>query len=477
MPRVLVVGAGITGLTAALRLHQAGIDVAVLERDAAVGGRMSATRRDGFVINRAAGIIPASYTQLRGLIDELGLTSRTTLVTTQLEIPVGAERHRMRTAGPGMLVDGLRSRLLSRRSKLLLGRLLLDATRARGRLGYEDPAGAVALDTESAAAYCRRRLNDQILDRVVDPVCRGMFLVGPEDVSVADLHFMILRILGRPQVRYEGGIDLIVQAIADRVPVRCGAEVARVEYEAGRVRVAWTEDGEPHEELVDGCVLAVTGQAVPSLHPGLDPEQRRYLEGTRWASSIVAHFALDRRPPGTALLTPIPASEGSPLSLVVFHEHVAPDCAPPGRSLVSGYWMHDYSQAHAHLSDGELRPHLVAEMERYVPGVAAATSFTLIDRWTPVVIRCDHGTYAPLADFCARLDPDDAIQLAGDYFGYGSTNRCSLTGERAARNLITRLTGPPAHPVRPGERPLDEAPSAAGLGPERSPRLDLRPSR
>ena len=51
-------------------------------------------------------------------------------------------------------------------------------------------------------------------------------------------------------------------------------------------------------------------------------------------------------------------------------------------------------------------------------------------------MRCEHGLYPDLAEFMASLDPADPIQLAGDFFGYGSTNRCSLTGQLAARRLV-----------------------------------------
>lgn len=445
--RAIVVGSGIAGLTAALRLQQAGIEVTVLERADHVGGRMICTRRDGFTINRASGIIPASYGQLRALIDELGLAAETTLVRTKLAIPLHGRTYRLRSSGAGLIVDALRTGLLAPASKLRMVRLLRDAFHARRALTYGPAGGLAELDAESAADYCRRRLDETILERVVEPVARGMFLVGPEHVSVADLFFMVLRILGRPQLRYEGGIDFIVAAIAARLDITTAATVQIVERHADGVLVRWQADGLEHDEHVDGCVLAVTGRDVPEVHPGLTEQQREFLgRRTQWSDSIVAHFALRERPPETALLTAIPRSESDALGLVVFHDLVAPDCSPPGRGLVSGYWMHDWSTSHLSVPDDELQPLLVAEMERFVPGIGDLVDFTLIDRWQPVVMRCDHGLYRDLAAFIASLDPTDRIQLAGDFFGYGSTNRCSLTGEQAAQRLTRSLAAASRRP-------------------------------
>lgn len=56
--RVIVVGAGVSGLSAAFRLHQRGIDVIVLEAADRVGGKTQGERREGFILNRGATLLP-----------------------------------------------------------------------------------------------------------------------------------------------------------------------------------------------------------------------------------------------------------------------------------------------------------------------------------------------------------------------------------------------------------------------------------
>ena len=48
--KVVVIGAGISGLTAAWWLHKAGVDVTVLEKNDCVGGTMQTIREDGWLI-------------------------------------------------------------------------------------------------------------------------------------------------------------------------------------------------------------------------------------------------------------------------------------------------------------------------------------------------------------------------------------------------------------------------------------------
>ncbi|MER3389616.1 MAG: NAD(P)/FAD-dependent oxidoreductase [Microcella sp.] len=72
---VIVVGAGLAGLSAARDLVAAGADVLVLEARARAGGRVEQTStEDGRVVQLGGEVVGASHTSYRSLVDELGLT-------------------------------------------------------------------------------------------------------------------------------------------------------------------------------------------------------------------------------------------------------------------------------------------------------------------------------------------------------------------------------------------------------------------
>jgi len=68
-PPVVVVGAGLSGLCCALRLHEAGREVVVVERSDRVGGRVATDRKDGFLLDRGFQVLLTSYPEVQDRLD------------------------------------------------------------------------------------------------------------------------------------------------------------------------------------------------------------------------------------------------------------------------------------------------------------------------------------------------------------------------------------------------------------------------
>jgi len=66
---VAVVGAGLSGLVAALELAEAGHEVTVYESEETVGGRVRSTRCDGYVFDRGFQVLFTAYPEARRYLD------------------------------------------------------------------------------------------------------------------------------------------------------------------------------------------------------------------------------------------------------------------------------------------------------------------------------------------------------------------------------------------------------------------------
>ncbi len=66
---VIIVGAGIAGLTAAIHLQQEGVDVQILEASDRVGGRMKTDKLEGYLLDHGFQVLLTSYPEARQILD------------------------------------------------------------------------------------------------------------------------------------------------------------------------------------------------------------------------------------------------------------------------------------------------------------------------------------------------------------------------------------------------------------------------
>lgn len=406
---------------------------------------MSSVERDGFTINTGAQLMPAAYSATLGLIRDAGLEGQLTKFTPKLGIRRDGVTHRLRGAGPGMAIDGLRTKLISAKSKLLLPRLATDASRMRKAFDYEASEARAELDNENIAEYCERRLNPELRDYLVDPLMRGLVLIDAQAMPVVDFFFTATNLLGSPLFKYPAGFDFICKGVAQRLEdVRFGARVERVERRGTRTEVSWRDAEGEHSVGAAGCVIALPGPYIPEVFPGLGERRTEILTGELDHSvTMGVHFALSSKPDEEAVAITVPSKEMEGLATVGF-QHLWMDCTPPGKGLVSGYFDHDWCAPRRDRSDEELHAEMLPMVEEIVPGLGSQIEFSRIDRWDPTTPITVNGVHKLTAELDRLAEPSDPVQLAGDFHSYATVNACVVSGERAASRLDSPIEKAPA---------------------------------
>jgi oxygen-dependent protoporphyrinogen oxidase len=164
---VAVIGAGLTGLTAAYYLKKKGIHVTVFEESDRTGGVIQSVKQDGFVYENGPSTGVLGTAEAVELIEELK-----DLCT--LEVADEAAKYRWIWKGdqwhalPAGLLGGISTPLFSFSDKL---RLLGEPFRKPGT----DP-------NETLAAMVRRRMGESFLRYAVDPFILGIYSGDPEQL-------------------------------------------------------------------------------------------------------------------------------------------------------------------------------------------------------------------------------------------------------------------------------------------------------
>jgi oxygen-dependent protoporphyrinogen oxidase len=160
MEKVVIIGAGISGLAVAHRLKRLGIPSLVLEANSRPGGVIATTRRNGFLFETGPQFprFPASLWQLAR---ELNLGSE--FVAGNSAANRYIFRHGQLHPAPFSPMGLIKTRLVGISSKL---RILADP------FGYSHPPD----HEESLAEFIERKFDREILDNLVDPFISTVFL-------------------------------------------------------------------------------------------------------------------------------------------------------------------------------------------------------------------------------------------------------------------------------------------------------------
>jgi protoporphyrinogen/coproporphyrinogen III oxidase len=164
----VIIGAGISGLVVAHRLKKMGRDPLIIEGGDRVGGVIQSREVEGFLIECGPNSMRGSH-EFLDLVEELNLTGE--LITADPRAPAYVYADGRLQAVPMSPPALVKTKLISNAAKLrLLREPFVEARRDGGE--------------ESIASFVRRRLGDEILERMVAPFLSGVYAGDPEELSV-----------------------------------------------------------------------------------------------------------------------------------------------------------------------------------------------------------------------------------------------------------------------------------------------------
>jgi predicted NAD/FAD-dependent oxidoreductase len=402
---VVVVGAGLAGLRAALELSSAGLEVAVLEAGDAAGGRVRTDRVDGMLLDRGFQLLNPAYPQAPVVFDLAALDLHSfgagVVVAHGRRRDVLADPRRM----PRYALDGVRFPLGSVREKLAF-------VRWAAGLGYCPASRRTrsrdAADVELAVRLRAVGLTGPLTDGVLRPFLAGVLAEDRFGTSARFAELLVRSFVrGTPALPAAG-----MQALPDQLAARLPAGALHLDSPVRAVRTdgvdADTGSWRARAVVVasDPCTAArLTDRPEPSMRP------------------LTTWYHLAPRSPARAPLLHVDAERRGPLVNTGVLTDVVPSYAP-GRTLVSS------SALGTDVSDDAARAHLAV-----IYGVATAEWELVASYRIPGALPAT----PPGTPLRQPVELGTGLFVAGDHRDTASLQGALVSGRRAARAVLARL--------------------------------------
>lgn len=382
--KVIVIGAGLSGLSAAITLESEGASVTVLESSDRPGGRVTSDVIDGFVCDRGFQLINANYPEIK----RIGVIKEIDFVSAPSVIEVARNEGRIRIGDP-------RSAFLSV-FNLQTGSIL-EKIRLIQYLLRRKPAESVGEELKNSGL-------GKTYERVLRPFLTGVFLADP---------LLVNSEYGRTAIKYFvtgnsglpiGGVKTFSEALANRVSdIRYGVQVNSIKKNTVNTSKGKFE--------ADAIIVATDATTAAQL---LDLTEVPQLVGcTTWY-----HFAKESPTKSKSLI--VDSQNRGPVVNSMVISNLMPDYAPPGKNLIS-------STSILPATESEIRRHL-------------AIMYGSETRNWKLVAKYEIPSALPLAGLdmapASAAHVRDSIFIAGDYKSAPSQNGALLSGRLAALSVL-----------------------------------------
>ncbi len=452
---VVILGAGISGLTVGFFLKKAGFTPLILEADGDVGGTIRSCFIDGFLVESGPNSALETTPLFGQLFDETGIREDVVYAAS-----AGARRYVLRGGRLHPLpLDPLafvRSRLWSIRGKL---RVLAEPFQPPGR------------GEESVAQFVRRRLGQEFLDYAINPFVAGVYAGDPEQLSIRFAFPKVFAleqkygglIIGALRSRKERarrnetarvsaamfsfrrGMATFPRALAAALGerIRLNAPARKVSTSAGKFLVTAEIEGKPETFPADILVVSTPAYRAAELIESLSEPLAQQLARIPYPPVAEVVFGYRQECIGIPLDGfgfLVPEKEKRRILGTMWNSALFPDRAPSGYVALTTFVGGARAPHLVGLSDRELVAAVAAELADIMK-IDGGPEFVHITRWERAIPQytLEYGHILQALETVERSYP--GLYFVANYRGGIAVGDCLSSAFRAAEQIRRQWVG------------------------------------
>ncbi|MBV8847849.1 MAG: protoporphyrinogen oxidase [Bryobacterales bacterium] len=445
----VIIGGGISGLSAAYDLARAGFPHTIIEKRPRLGGVIETHRLEGCILEGGPDSFISQKPEALALIKDLGLESDVTGSNDRTRTTYILKHGRLVKLPEGVMMI-VPSRVMPVLESPLLG------WRTKIRMGLEMFRKPQSHPDRSVAEFVIDHFGEETLDYMAEPLLSGVYGGDPRQMSIisvlprfaeweakyGSLARAALKARGKtpsgsgPLFRtLKSGLATLTETLAKNVCHR-QAEAQAIEREGDAFRVG--VDGE--WITAKHVVLACPAWAASTLVGPIDAALSARLAEIPYTSSATVTLGyrdsgFDGKRAGHGFL--VPQKERKRLAACTFVNEKFPNRAPAGVTALRCFFGGAGDDAVLNESDESLVAMARAELQRIL-GLTAAPFFHTISRWPRSMAQYTVGHGARWKEIESRIAATPGLHLAGNgYTGIGVPD-CIRMGRQAAARILKR---------------------------------------
>jgi len=460
--RIVVIGGGITGLSAAHRLIELqkeknlDIEVLLIEKSKKLGGPITTIKKGNFLIELGPDMFFTKKPWALELSKRLGLenelietneSKRGTYVLWQKKLVPVPEGFLM--LAPSKIIPFLKTPLFSWAGKL---RMMLDLFISKK--GSTD---------ESLASFVRRRFGNEALERVAQPMIGGIYTADPEKLSLKatmpqfiemeQKYGSVIKAMLHNKnenrkdsgarysqfLSFKNGMGTLINALKQSLEgcISLNEAVTKI----SRNEESWEIQTERRNIEASGVIVTTPSYHTASLAQNFDTELASELASIEYASSSVVIFAYKTKEISHELNEfgfVVPNVEKSDLIACSFSSIKFDGRAPEDHILIRAFLGGALNPEIVNLDDNQIIDRAKNELEKIL-GIKGNPEFTLIQRYPDAMPQYHLGHLDKVANIQNRLLEYKGLEIAGNAYSGVGIPECVYSGEQAAENILKVL--------------------------------------
>lgn len=449
--KIVVFGAGISGLATAYQLEQKGYNVTVLEKKNEPGGSMISEKSDGFLVEYGPNSGLETTPVIRKLVEAVGLSDEMIYANEK-----GNKRYILREGKLFPLPMGgsqfLKTKLFSTKAKL---RLFAEPFIGKSNDGYY----------QSISDFVRRRLGQEFLDYAINPFVAGVYAGNPDKLSVKSAFPKLYRleevygglikgmIKGRKERKERGedskqdakmfsfknGMQSFPIALASKLNnVQYNCEIKTVEKNNSEYKITYIQNGEEKFLTTKEILSTLPAYVTAGVFENIDIELSNHLKEIYYPPVMALSLGFNKVDIGQALdgfgyLIPEKEKKsylGAIWSSVIFEGRAEKDKAA-FTIFIGGARSPELFE----MAEDDLYKNVLLEFKETMK-ITAEPIFKKLKFWKKAIPQYNIG-YIEHEDYFKKFEKENSgLYLGGNYRGGISVGDCVKNSRVVLQNII-----------------------------------------